>query len=1000
MAKGGTNGSGGGSKAGGGNDPRQTPAMRQYFAFKAKHPDCALLFRMGDFYETFDDDAVKLSKALGLTLTQRTAGLPMAGVPYHQLEVYLRRAISAGFRVAVADQIEDPSEAKGIVARAVTRVLTPGTLVDDSVLPDDATNRLGAACFSGWGDGNDEGEESEVGLAVVEVSTGAFTVVACAASSLLDELSRRGVTELLYADPGDGRPPARVKRVIEALSISGTPRPSWQFRTDEALEALREQYKVRTLGGFGLDDRSVCVPAAGAVIRYLKETQTPAAGESVPKDSAYAAFTRATLAHISPPRVEFARGDGGLGIDATSLRALEIERPLRQLSFAGAGNLSGTGDGSLLGLFLGTSGAFATPMGRRLLREWLVRPLGSVDRIRERQTCVACLVEDRRFASGLFGAIDGVQDAARIAARVALARVTPRDIVALGSSLARVDAILAALGFTSGAAEKGVVGNPGAFMPHASRLNSIRDALQPLATRITTTCVDAPPAHLREGGLIRDGIDAELDEARLLQRDAGQWMLEYQQRLMSEHQIAGLKVGYNKIFGYYIELTAAQARSAPATFTRKQTLKNAERYITPELKAFEDKVSTAEARAVGREQAIFDALCAEAMARLTEIRDFAEIVAELDALHALAHRASLKGWIKPEIVEEPTLVIHGGRHPVLEDRLGRDFVPNDLELGAIVPDDAARAPLALITGPNMAGKSTFIRQTALITLLAHAGSFVPADRATIGIVDRIFTRVGADDAIHQGQSTFMVEMTETANILNNATPRSLVVLDEIGRGTSTLDGLSLAWAITEHLAGECAEAGTSEDAATAPTSRGPRTLFATHYHELTHMEERLPGRVRNLHVAVREWTTPDGSHEIVFLHRILPGRTDQSYGIHVARLAGIPRDVTDRAKEVLDSLAVQHDMGGGPEGIFNAASSTGVGADEAPAKGNPPKAPRTKKPDISRITTRAPRSQLALFTEILEHPAVSEIREMKLDAMTPMQAFDMLREIKRRVDEK
>ncbi|QYK48486.1 MAG: DNA mismatch repair protein MutS [Phycisphaeraceae bacterium] len=987
MSKGGTNGSGSGAKAGGGNDPRQTPAMRQYFAFKAKHPDCVLLFRMGDFYETFDDDAVKLSKALGLTLTQRTAGMPMAGVPYHQLEVYLRRAIIAGFRVAVADQIEDPSEAKGIVARAVTRVLTPGTLVDDSVLPDDATNRLGAAWFSGWGDGNDEADEGEVGLAVVEVSTGAFTVVACPASSLVDELSRRGVTELLYADPGDGRPPARVKRVIEALSISGTPRPSWQFRPDEALEALREQYKVRTLGGFGLDDRSVCVPPAGAVIRYLKETQTPAAGESVPKDSAFAALTRATLAHLSVPRVEAAGAGGLLAIDATSLRALEIERPLRQLSFAGAGNLSGTGDGSLLGLFLGTPGAFATPMGRRLLREWLVRPLGSVDRIRERQTCVACLVEDRRFASGLFGAIDGVQDAARIAARVALARVTPRDIVALGLSLARVDAIMSSLG-----AEEGRVA--GAFGPYASRLNAIRDALQPLATRITTTCVDAPPAHLREGGLIRDGIDAELDEARLLQRDAGQWMIEYQQRLMAEHQVAGLKVGFNKIFGYYIELTAAQARSAPATFTRKQTLKNAERYITPELKAFEDKVSTAEARAVGREQAIFDALCADAMARLTEIRAFAEIVAELDALHALAHRAALKGWIKPEIVEEPTLVIHGGRHPVLEDRLGRDFVPNDLELGAIVPDDAARAPLALITGPNMAGKSTFIRQTALITLLAHAGSFVPADRATIGIVDRVFTRVGADDAIHQGQSTFMVEMTETANILNNATDRSLVVLDEIGRGTSTLDGLSLAWAITEHLVQPRPSDGPGE----GEGSRGPRTLFATHYHELTHLEERLPGRVRNLHVAVREWTTPDGSHEIVFLHRILPGRTDQSYGIHVARLAGIPRTVTDRAKEVLDSLAVQHDMGGGAgDGSVFGTRETEPRAAEP--QGTSAKEPRSKKPDISRITTRAPSSQLALFTEILEHPAVSEIREMKLDAMTPMQAFDLLREIKRRVDE-
>jgi DNA mismatch repair protein MutS len=645
-------------------------------------------------------------------------------------------------------------------------------------------------------------------------------------------------------------------------------------------------------------------------------------------------------------------------------------------------------------------------MGKRLLREWLVRPLGELTQIRARQQCVAALVEDRRFASELFGAIDGVQDAARIAARVALARVTPRDVVALGQSLARVDVILGALGVRQdhATAKPDQTLNVGAFMPQATRLHAIRDGLAPLAGEITRQCVDSPPSHLREGGLIRDGIDAELDEARMLQRDAGQWLAQYQQKLLDEHQLPGLKVGFNKIFGYYIELTASQAKSAPQVFTRKQTLKNAERYITPELKAFEDKVMTAEARAVQRELDLFAALCDRAMHALSEIRAFAEIVAELDVLHALAHRAALRGWVRPEIVAEPTLVIHGGRHPVLEDRLGRDFVPNDLELGALdVPDAAARAPLALITGPNMAGKSTFIRQTALITLLAHVGSYVPADRATIGIVDRLFTRVGADDAIHQGQSTFMVEMTETANILNNATERSLVVLDEIGRGTSTLDGLSLAWAITEHLAGPAPEAPGDPGSDTPPSPRGPRTLFATHYHELTHLEERLPGHVRNLHVAVREWTTPDGTHEIVFLHRILPGRTDQSYGIHVARLAGIPRAVTDRAKDVLDSLAVQHDLAPDLHTSESSASASANGVNgagsHAPDAAAPPKGPRSRKADVSRISTRAPGSQLALFTEFLEHPAVSEIRELKIDAITPMQAFDLLRDIKRRVEE-
>lgn len=849
-----------GNRSNGANDPRQTPAMRQYFGFKQRHPDCVLLFRMGDFYETFDEDAVKLSKALGLTLTQRTAGMPMAGVPYHQLETYLRRALQAGFRVAVVDQIEDPGEAKGIVARAVTRVMTPGTLVDDGLLASDATSRLGAVWFAGWGD---DAPDAPVGLAIVEVATGAFTVVSCTGEHLLDELSRRGITELLFADPGDGTPPARVKRALDALSIAGTPRPGWQFRKDEALESLRNQYKVRTLGGFGLDDDSPCVPPAGAIIRYLAETQTPAASEGAPQAAnGFNAFARATLAHLAPPRVEHAGPRSRtLAIDATSLRALEIERPLRALSFAGA-DTSSRGDGSLLGLFLATPGAFATPMGKRLLREWLVRPLGDAETIRARQQCVAALVEDRRFAADLCAALDGVQDVARIAGRIALARATPRDVCALGSSLAKLDLLLAALAQPAGES---------AFGAHAARLAAIRAALAPLADEIVRTCIDCPPAHLREGGLFRDGVDPDLDEARLLQRDAGQWLAAYQQRLLDEHQLPGLKVGYNKVFGYYIELTAAQARSAPAVFTRKQTLKNAERYITPELKEFEDKVTTAEARAVQRELDLFDALCRKALTKLAEIREFAEIVAELDAIHGLAHRAAARGWVRPEITDEPSLLIHGGRHPVLEERLGRDFVPNDLELAAPgLPDESARAPLALITGPNMAGKSTYIRQVALITLLAHVGSYVPADRAVIGVVDRLFTRVGADDAIHQGQSTFMVEMTETANILNNASPRSLVVLDEIGRGTSTLDGLSLAWAIAEHLAGD------PDD----PGSRGPRTLFATHYHELTHLEERLPGRVRNLHVAVREWTTPDGTHEIVFLHRILPGRTDQSYGIY------------------------------------------------------------------------------------------------------------------------
>jgi DNA mismatch repair protein MutS len=481
----------------------------------------------------------------------------------------------------------------------------------------------------------------------------------------------------------------------------------------------------------------------------------------------------------------------------------------------------------------------------------------------------------------------------------------------------------------------------------------VSGAAEEVSGAILAQCVEEPPAHMREGGVIRDGVDAALDEARLLQRDAGRWLGEYQKSLIERHNLPGLKVGYNRVFGYYIELPQAQARQAPAELQRKQTLRSAERFTTPELADFEHKVSTAEARALERERELLAALTERALSRLEEIGRYGAAVARLDALLGLADKAAARGWVRPTIVDEPVLMVHGGRHPVLEEVLEGRFVANDVELGDLRgagEAGPAAAPLALITGPNMAGKSTYIRQVALIALLAHTGSFVPADRATVGVVDRIFTRIGADDALHAGQSTFMVEMIETANILNHATARSLVVLDEVGRGTSTLDGLSLAWAIVEHLA-----AGEG----------GPRALFATHYHELTDLEERFPGRIRNLHVAVREWPGGGEHAEIVFLHRILPGRTDQSYGLHVARLAGIPAGVVARAREVLASLAVHH----------------GPGARAArPAKAAPQE------------------GQMALFTEYVSHPAVEAIRELKLDAMTPMQAFDALRRLKEGVD--
>jgi DNA mismatch repair protein MutS len=968
-------------------DPRETPAMQQYYRFKQRHPECVLLFRIGDFYEMFDDDAVRVSKAIGLTLTQRTEGVPMAGVPFHQLEGYLRKLLRAGFRIAVAEQVEDAAQSKGIVRREVTRVLTPGTLVDETLLDGEAPNALAAIAFT------DSGEHSPAALAIVEASTGKFLVFDAGPNAIIDELMRRGVREVLYPATADAKVPPRVEHLLAALRISGTPRPSWHFRHDDARQTLLSHFSVQTLAGFGLADTDSCISPAGAVLRYLQETQTP--GGETPANSALTP----SLAHLQPPRRETA--EDACVIDAVSLRSLEIERTVRTAGGAASG--SSALDGSLLGIFLSGKGVCRTAMGKRTLREWLCRPLRRLPAISARHDAIALLTSDRTLASTLGGFLDHVQDIPRIAGRIALARATPRDIVALAKSLAQAGPIADAIDHA-----------PAMAHLHA-RIAPTRDTLSPLADTIQRQCVESPPPHLREGGLFKDGIDPALDEARMLQRDAGAWLAAYQARLIEQHKLPSLKVGFNKIFGYYIELPSAQARTAPAELTRKQTLKNAERFITPELREFEGKVMNAEARAYERERELFAHLCGEATAVLADITTYADALAELDALLGLADKAQRRGWVRPAMVEQPVLQIHGGRHPVLDELLSTNFVPNDVELGdpaffsyptdaggsspdAIeeetgTPGDAdpsspnhphridgaasrvaitnsrsggrgSRSPhqapsLALITGPNMAGKSTFIRQVALIALLAHAGSFVPADRATVGLIDRIFTRIGADDALHAGQSTFMVEMIETANILHHATPQSLVVLDEVGRGTSTLDGLSLAWAIAEHLA-----------------ATGARALFATHYHEITELEERLAGRVKNLHVAVREWPPGDPHAQLVFLHRILPGRTDQSYGVQVARLAGIPAPVVARAREVLESLAVHHGAG-----------------TSAPL---PAEAPTPTKRSRARVSDNASNhaSQGLLFSAPTPpHPAMLALRELKLESLSPLQAFDRLREL-------
>lgn len=930
-----------------------TPAMRQFKRFKADHPDCVLFFRMGDFYEMFFDDAVLAHRVMGVTLTQRSAGVPMAGVPYHSVEGYLRRMVQAGHRVAICDQVEDPKESKGVVKRAVTRLITPGTLTDESLLADEQVNPCAAVVFHGLDRATGIEQAS---IAWAELSTGAFQLATVTADEVGDELARINPSELLYCETADGDVPPRVAAL--PLDCPRTGRPGWQFRQNEAVEALRRQYRVAALAGFGLDEDDAALAAAGGLLTYLLETQRNEDG---------------VLSHLRPPQTF--RRSKHLIVDQTSLASLEIEKTLR----------SGEAEGSLLGVLRkgGSAGGCVTAMGKRRLRDWLCYPLADRDAIEDRQRVVQALVDDTRFADELADALDGVHDVPRITARLAVGRATPRDLVGLGQSATRAERLAEVL------AERPSVA------PLRKRLAGALPTLVDLADRITSACKDdGVPAHLRDGGLIRDGHDTQLDEYRGLQRDSNVWLANYQKQLIDETGVSALKVGYNRVFGYYIELSALNSAKIKdgdqkyALWTRKQTLKNAERFITPALKEFEGKVLSAEGRAIAREQHLFAELCAKCESQIDALHGFADVAADLDVLLCFGRRAARHRYVKPTLVDEPVLHVEGARHPVLDELLGDQYVPNDVDLGVggralgerqNSPEDSppksqpptpkSDASLALITGPNMAGKSTYIRTAALVALLAHTGSFVPADAATVGLCDRIFTRVGAHDELHAGRSTFMVEMTETANICHHATEKSLVILDEIGRGTSTLDGLSLAWAITEHLA-----------------AVGCRCLFATHYHELTALADAPPpkkttdgqssnagGRIANLNVTVREW-----NDKIVFLHRIVPGATDRSYGIQVAKLAGLPDAVVSRAHQLLGELAVSH---------------------EGRLPSPPPSAPLEAEGDLEtpvRGKTKpaaAPPSSMPLFAQASEHPVVEKLRQLDLTQTTPMDAFDLLRKL-------
>jgi DNA mismatch repair protein MutS len=802
--------------------------MRQYQEAKAQHPGMLLLFRMGDFYETFDDDARLAARVLGLTLTSRDKQVPMAGFPHHQLENYLRKLLHAGHRVAVCDQVEDSALAKGLVKREVTRVVTAGTVTEDALLDPRASNHIAAVVRS----------RGLYGVAWADLSAGTFWAADAPDDRLADEMARIAPAECLVPE----RDLPDLETALDAAPPrTMSPRPDWTFDPATAREALCKQFGVATLAGFGFEsDHQPGLIAAGALVLYLQET------------------FKAQLRHLRGVRPF--RSAEHLLLDEFTRRSLELICTLRD----------GARDGSLLSALDRT----VTNMGARLLKEWLIAPLADRSAIEARLDAVSELHADHRVREELRTVLGEATDLQRLTARASTARATPRDLAAVARTLKLLPRLKAKL-----------TGRKSAFL---TRLEEKLELCPELREALDAALVDDPPLSAKEGGLIRDGYTPALDELRTVTREGKTWIAQFQAREVTRTGIASLKVGYNQVFGYYIEITHANVGKVPSDYLRKQTLKNAERYITPDLKEYEEKVLGAQEKIYQLECELFTDLRERVAHRTTQLLGTADVMATLDVLCSLAELAAARQYVRPQLSDDAVLHVEAGRHPVLDQTLPPGtFVPNDIDLG---PESGI---FWLVTGPNMAGKSTFLRQNALIALMAHVGSFVPAKSATIGVTDRIFTRVGAADELTRGQSTFMVEMTEAANILNNATPRSLVILDEIGRGTSTYDGVSLAWGISEHL----------------HDMIGCRSLFATHYHELAQLAETLPG-LRNYNVLVKEQA--DG---IVFLHRIALGGADKSYGIHVARLAGVPTVVLERAGQVLLELEAHHRLNAGPRRV-------------------------------------------------------------------------------------
>jgi len=853
---------------------KQTPIRRQYLSIKRRYPEAVVLFRLGDFYEAFDDDALLVSRVLEITLTSREMGkgnkVPMAGIPHHALSSYLARLIGRGHKVAICEQLTPPG--KGLVERDVVRVVTPGTVIEPSLLDGKANNYLASVVV----------ERDQAGLAYVDITTSEFATTQLSMDQLLSELARLQPSEVLLPRNVD---PAGLGEAAPVTPVDD----SWA-EVEAARQALLEHFDVATLEGYGCAHLPLAVGAAGMIVHYLRQNQ------------------RGALKLLN--RLATYSADDQMVLDVQTRRNLELFRNSR----------SGSIEGSLLSVIDLTQ----TPMGGRLLRRWLGHPLLSLEALKQRQDAVERFCDDSIARARVMALLHRMGDLERLVNRIGALQANPRELAALRRSLEAVPEI------------KEVLGDAGAPDWLVGQLQPCQEAV----ALVSQAIADDPPANLEAGGVIRQGFSPELDQLRIASKEGRQYLASLERREKERTGIKSLKVGYNKVFGYYIEVSKANLDQVPSDYIRKQTLVGAERFFTVELKDFESRILNARDRMAELESSIFRQVCHQLGQWREPVLAVADALAHLDVFSSLAEVAVRHNYRRPELTDGDTILIRGGRHPVVEQSLGEEsFVPNDTYLSN------RDSQLIILTGPNMSGKSTYLRQVALIVLLAQIGSFVPADSATIGLVDRIFTRIGAQEDLAAGQSTFMVEMVETANILNNATPRSLIILDEIGRGTSTYDGISIAHAVAEYVHNH--------------PRLGTKTLFATHYHELVELASYLP-RVVNLNVAVAE----EGG-KVVFLRKIIPGGADRSYGIHVAQLAGLPRTVVYRAQEILAGL-----------------------------EGNQRHKPPAQSGTRGRQRAEATSQQLLLFGQT--PPVVDELLGLDLDSLTPLEALNKLYELQQK----